>query len=580
MANATEKLLQVIRGKSPDPGLPAMGKGAHQIVSLRTGVRHGLTAGIFIDETHLSLALSGRQKKSGAPEELIQWLHQKLPVPPDFENETFVLFLKNTLTGFLKDRSSVALWTALDTRDLKLRNFSIPDVDGTRAVTAALWGMKKEFELEESKEILDFEVLGKIQSAGITKKQIVAYTGDRARVEQIASVFAGIGFPLTGITPIPFALQNFIRCGIITPGQGPLVVVSITPHFSDIFCFSGPGLLLTRTIRTGSLGLIEEYLESADSSPNPATVPDILTPELTADSEIYRWIEPAALRLIGKITRTGDYCTVNYAENQPVSEFLFLGDTDDCPAFLKLAADQIPTPVAKLTPRNLSDTALTLTLPETAQERGGVLPAFGLSLSCESRTPNLLQTWSQKIVRNKYRRLDLAIAVTCALCLLCCGALWAWLNMAQTAARRDLSTIDRNLAEFDVLLDQKTLVLKIAHTRRKALQVEQYVQDYLVLAVIRDISTRTPDTIAISHLEADLSVDESRTDPDAAVNKKLTLTGVASPGATAPESELNGYAIRLGDSLLIRNIQIRNQTPGEGPDTGNLRFTADMEIPL
>ncbi len=106
----------------------------------------------------------------------------------------FPSFLRSTLTEFLGRHKTVPVWTAIDSRDLKLRNLTIPDISDAKVANAALWGLKKEVEVDPEKEIFDFDFIETVQTGGIKKKNVVAFAGDRKQILALKQVFADAGY--------------------------------------------------------------------------------------------------------------------------------------------------------------------------------------------------------------------------------------------------------------------------------------------------------------------------------------------------------------------------------------------------
>lgn len=77
-------------------------------------------------------------------------------------------------------------------------------------------------------------------------------------------MFDQAGYPLCGITAIPFALQNFVRTRKVDLEVPYFAVIHISQDTSDIYCFSRAGVLLVRSLRTGALNLIEGLDENPE----------------------------------------------------------------------------------------------------------------------------------------------------------------------------------------------------------------------------------------------------------------------------------------------------------------------------
>jgi len=209
------------------------------------------------------------------------------------------------------------------------------------------------------KEIFDFEFIQDTHVNGIKKKNVVAFAGDKKQVLFLKQLFSAAGCPLSGITAPPFALRNFICTNMVRVGPVPMIIVNVSRNYSEITCLSDKSILLTRNIRTGSYSLVEELLDHTGKESKNLDIPALLSSDMEKNSSEFNSIEPAASRLLGKIIRTGDYCSQNFAGNEPVSKFLFFGEIDDCRAFMEYAAEQLSDKTGKFTPYEDQSAGLT-----------------------------------------------------------------------------------------------------------------------------------------------------------------------------------------------------------------------------
>jgi len=584
--NSTERLLNTIRGETPQPApKPSKSeKPPQQAISLKTNINHSLTAGVFIGEDSVSLVLTG-ERKQGEQKELIKWTHARIPEHLDINSNQFPFFLKSMLTEFLGKHKKVAIWTAIDSKHLKLRNIIIPDLHDSKIPNAALWGLKKEFEIDAQKEIFDFEFIGDTQVNGIKKKNIVAFAGDKKQISFLNQLFSTAGFPLTGITAMPFALQNFIWTALIQVDSSPIIIVNIARDYSEISCLSDKGVLLTRTIKTGAYSLVEELTGTLDKPVKESEITRILSSEIGRNSPEFQSIEQSANRLLGKLIRTGDYCSHNYAASEPVSRFLFFGETDNCQAFMEYAAEQIPSKIEKFSPFDDQSVPLLIKMPVGAQERNTIIPALGIALSEEAHTPNFLYTYLQKNINAKYKKMNLLIAAAALACLIVCIAVWGGLKSMEKNEITQKTVIENQLAQYNPIVTQALLSKTIAEAKKKSDMINRYAHDFLCLAIINEICSLTPEKIFITSLDSSFIKDDPQKEDSAKANKNerkkkrsVTIKGIVKTEFTDLESTLTGYVIRLGDSPLFGDILLEDKEIEKKAESTVLKFTADMEI--
>jgi len=590
--SSTEKLLDTIRGDSPPPAAPSPSPEIRlpkpdtvRGSNIKTTLKHGLCAGVHIGNNTLSLVLTGEQKQGGS-KEVIKWEVIPFPEHLEFTSSGFPSFLGASLSTFLDRKKNIAVWASISTSNLKLRNLIIPNVPDSKMANAALWGLKKELEVNPEAEIFDYEFIGETRVNGIKKKNVVAFAGDKKNIRQIKSMFSSAGYPLTGITATPFAIQNYILNGQLNTGADPVVVVNIRRYRSEIFCLSENGILVARSIKTGSYSLAENYLESGENQTTQADVPALLAARTRMDSPDFGPMEGPAARLIGKIQRTGEYCSNMYLSNTPISKYYLFGETDNCQAFNAFARDMIPDRLSPFSPTHDDIASLGVKLPADAKSRNGIIPALGLALSNNDYTPNFLYTYLEKEIENRAKKLNRGIVAAGLVGLMICGTAWFYFNGVENKEIAKRNAIETQLAGFTKSVTQDVLNRRIADAKKQSDMIRQYADDYLSLAVVNEICSLTPENISIVSLDADFKNNDAedkkapgkKTDNRNGNRKYIKVQGIVSADFTFLESTLTGYVIKLGDSPLFGDIELENKKVEQSGDVSILKFTADMEI--
>ncbi|MCG8566360.1 MAG: hypothetical protein MI747_14880 [Desulfobacterales bacterium] len=555
----------------------------NQAVSMNTQLKKGLTAGIFIGDQHISLALVGREKMSSPPK-VIKWNHNPLPTGVGIGHPEFHLHLKETVTRFLRNHKNTSLWTCLDAGHLKLRPIEIPELRESKIYNAAFWGLKNKVEFEESTELFDYQVLGKLQRDGVQKMNILAYAGDKNRIDLIQSVFTRAGLNLKGITAFPFAIQNFMRNKNpeLDTTTTSAAVVHIDRNHSDISCFSNGNILLSRHIRTGVSNLLQEYQDYQTDSPGPEISQELnFLSTLTSSADAnFQLMSQSAQRLTGRISATGDYFNHHLSPDTPIGTYFLSGELDDCQAFKEFAEEQLQGKIKKFLPFNEIGETLNIRMPQTPSQRTGVIPAMGIALSTPKETPNFLYTHVEKEVEKKNRKRDFIISGAFLLCLAMCIGVWTEFRQESLDNQRQIQKLENQLAQFVPSVTPDILTAQIQKARDKTNAMTQYAKDYLPLAVVGEISNLTPDKVRITHLDARLAPPQ----PDKKIKStspaqpNLMIQGVVVDQFNNLESTLTDYVIKLGDSPLFKNIQLSQKKIEKTGDTSFLAFTAEMEI--
>ncbi|MFH1154504.1 MAG: hypothetical protein V1793_11880 [Pseudomonadota bacterium] len=575
--NSTERLLSTIRGAEapplfgveaaepakavPNPGLKS---SSHRKIS---GKRS--TVGVYIEPDQISLALV--EGKSSSGKLLTRWVYASIPEGMDIQNEAFPSFLKRTLSEFIGKAGSLDIWTTISSKDFKIRTVVIPDLPAAKKANAAFWGLKKELDIVAENEIFDFEALDEFFDGGIKKQKILAFSCPREEVNHLRQVFAKAGYPLTGITAIPFALQNFVRTGATNEELPSLFgMVHVAREFTEITCFSDSAIILVRNIKTGAHSLEDEYdISSMD-------------------------------RLAGKIARTNDYCSQQYAANEPVTLNLVFGETDDSPMFMEHVSAALSSRVVRLDPfqNHLAQPGI-LVPPSRAKARAGVIPAFGIALSVNALTPNFLYTHVHKTKDRKYRRMNLGIGAGFLVCLAVCLGIYFWQASVLAKKTSQLASIDTQLSAYEPRVTQELIASLISKAKACQELESGYAAFIVPLAVINEVCTLTPDTITLSSLELDTGADEkaqgktnnamaksveaqapAKSDKNLKPARVVLIRGVVKGESTSLESALTGYILRLGDSPILGSISLVSKEAQKLKNNQGdaLIFNASMEV--
>lgn len=382
--NSTGKLLDLIKTGEQKQTMEYVSDDSHTSVDSNASLPistkpKNSTVGVWITPRDITLVMTSNKgfvKKKG----LVKWQTIRLPkilLPENIlpENHEFPAFLKDCLDNFLEGKKNIPIWCALESSSLKIRNILIPDIPQAKIANAAFWGLKKEMEFNEDQEIFNFEVHGDINIDGIKKKNILVFSAPRNEIHSWEKTFQEAGYFLTGITSIPFAVQNFVRTGQIQMDDPYFAFVNISRETTETYCFSLSGILLVRTLRTGSQHLIEEL-----DTPLGMDSIDHLSSMSETDADGFSQFRDISDRLISKIVRTGDYCAQHYTGNTPMDRYIFYGEMDLCMPFMNQASTMIPAEVNIFEPvRDTLSGSLETELPLDAKQRNCVLTAFGIA---------------------------------------------------------------------------------------------------------------------------------------------------------------------------------------------------------
>ncbi|MBW2338496.1 MAG: hypothetical protein JRF47_17410, partial [Deltaproteobacteria bacterium] len=116
---------------------------------------------------------------------------------------------------------------------------------------------KKISAFDERENIFDFEILGESEENDRPKIDVMAYTALQKEIRELKEIFSKAGFPLQGISIVPFAFQSLLRAGRLGTDEMNVSSLYIGRDWSRIDIFSEGNLMLSRGIKAGVKTMIE-----------------------------------------------------------------------------------------------------------------------------------------------------------------------------------------------------------------------------------------------------------------------------------------------------------------------------------
>ena len=333
---STEKLLDVIRSRKEDPPSPAgspepegrkggLFKFAIPHLPKLVSFKKKATVGIDIGHDYLRLVRTIRNY-DGSWRILDQ---RKLALPPKTPGDApeFSAFLKASLASFCGSPKKTNLWATVSTAKVDVRHIRVPKVSKKQLSNVVYWTAKKEAPFDERELIFDFELQGEVIEQGIPKLAVMVYTAPRQEIDDVKLRFSRIGWSLTGISIIPFSIQNLFRTDWIPTQEGTIASLFIGNDFSRIDIYADGNLVMTRGIKAGLSSMLEALVDRFNEVNTDPAAPPSLTLEqgrkivrsLSPDTPplmktdagfglpketIFEMIEPALERLVRQVERT------------------------------------------------------------------------------------------------------------------------------------------------------------------------------------------------------------------------------------------------------------------------------------
>jgi len=625
--SSTEKLLELIRSNSR----PEMGAASAQhskvplVKRLRSGlqnavsIKKSITIGVDIGYNEIKLV---KMMSLGHNRfELLDYAH--IPFEPGVkpDHPDFSKFLKQHLSRFRGSGKKATIWGNISSARVEMRYLKIPKVPAKQIPNVVYWSHKKVAPYNEAEAVFDYEILRERVEDGAPKYDVVSLTAPQVEIEHFKGLFAKSGFPLSGISIVPFAFQNLFRTGWIQTDVKTVSSLYIGRDWSRIDIFSGGNLVLSRGIKAGIKTMNEamrgeiierepeedegiempaEFLETPtaapqtadagrpkidtekaqeiffglvhDASPRADTEP-ALGPE---EEEIFKMILPALERLVQQVERTFEHYAANI-ENERVEKIFISSGIRPHRRIVDYIGDELGLPRETFDPFTTDAQFLgNVSGPASDAERGSYAPAMGMALSDNAHTPNFLHTFKEKAKAARGRLLNKVFMICLLVVMSCCVGFYLWQGSVIDNKRIDVSRLKSRLKTYKTRVDQKLILNLVEKTRQRNEEFREFSRKYMGLVVLTEISNRTPSNVRLTSISVQVSGNPINSGET--LQKNLKLEGIILGDRLTMESSLASYLLKLSDSPLFDKPAINKKEMGFFYDKEVLKFDAQLNL--
>ncbi len=585
---STEKLLKVIRSKGEGTPLPVVNsepipqrKRFFKVPSLSLiSLKKTSAVGIDIGNDYIRMVRAA--EISGGIRQIID--RRRFPIPPEapIDSPKFAAFLKSSLSSICGSPGEADLWVMMSSARVEVRHVRIPKVVKKQIDNVIYWTARKENPFDENETVFDFELQGEVIEQGIPKLSAMVYTAPRREIENLKTIFSKIGWPLTGISIVPFSVQNLFRTEWISAPEGTVVNMFIGNDYSRIDIYSGGNLVMTRGIRAGLNSMVESLTETyndlkleALTAKQGRKILGSLSPDLPPleetdagfglrKDEIFEMIRPALERLISQVERTFNYYATEMSGDRILKVFVSCAMNiyeyiiDYVGAQLGIASEGLdPLRVQDSIPAcpDVDDS-------DRLSERIAFGPALGLALSDKEKTPNLIFTYKEKERDASVKRINKSVfAVFIALVLICSG-IFFYQNRVIGQRKAVIAGLETELAQLGSPVDRGQLLKAVAKVSQRRELSKIYADRYLGMVVISELATLTPANIRFLDLKVNLgpvpgmeTVKAPTESPKVPV-EEITVEGLIMGERQKLETSLAGYMMVLEASPLFHKVTI------------------------
>jgi type IV pilus assembly protein PilM len=505
--SSTEKLLDLIRDNTLPPSSANLTEPAAP--TQKTGLFKALTfqkaIGIGVEIGNRSIKIAKISRVSDKSFELLDYDTIAVEQAEPFDTPRLAKALAAVLSRFCTGLKRYDIWCCVASAKVETRCIRIPKLPKKQIPNAVFWTFSKEVTFSDKEMLLDFRILGDVNENGMTKTQVMTFTIPIAETETLKKLFTRTGYPLAGISIVPFAIQNLLKTGIVQETGQNTCCLFIGRDWSRITIYANGDLILSRGIKAGMHSMIEAIAEQY-RPPSPNDMPSSLVMEdgdgpypdehdeyyTAAQADFYRFLHtdsttgtatqpedgkpvdifqtifPAIDRLIKQVERTIAHFSMHF-KRSGVSDILISGEITANAAVISHIGSQLGVPVNILNPfPHPHAFTQKVTIPDLPAEKESFVPAIGIGLSSNELTPNFLFTYRHREKRNRARQIRIGISAASIgfLALLLCGFLWQEHQISTKAA--EVERLVQKRDAFNVPLTQD-LVMALYHHPEPAL---------------------------------------------------------------------------------------------------------------
>ena len=622
--SSTERLLDLIRDDSKS-GYTAVGMGSEKSIGHRlkgimnnpVSFRKTITVGV--DLGHDDIKMVKISRISSQKYEMLEY--ERIPFDENVERQSpqFPQFLRTVLTDFCSNSKNADIWCTISSARVETRQIRIPKVNQKQIPNSVYWSYKKISSFDESKNIFDFEILGEVDEGDRPKIEVMAYTAPQQEVKELKDIFSKAGYPLKGISIVPFAFQSILRAGLIETDETNVSSLYIGRDWSRIDIFSDGNLMLSRGIKAGVKTMIEAlrteiegnlFELSIAKSPTKDSArirsikkklkneleqahqlffgvihdsePSVLDDRqrLLKEDKIFKMILPALERLVRQVERTLRHFSLNY-DNARVGKIYISSGVNPHPRIVDYIGEELAIPTETLNP--FADSANFISLapsPDDPSEQSSYVPAMGMALSSNALTPNFLHTYKdkQKAVRTQW--INRGVFVAFLMVMLLCVGVSFWQGRQVEEKEYKLMQLQRKLENVTLRVD-KSLILKLVdETQANRRQIDEIGKKYFGVAVISELTNLTPARIRLISISTKLGAAPAKQKGKAQGSqaKTLVLDGIVRGDRLILEPTLAGYLMELKNSPMFDRPTLSKKSFERYKDKDVLRFTARLNL--
>jgi Tfp pilus assembly PilM family ATPase len=593
-----ERLLSIIRGKSvvaehkhppPPETLPSVGEIKSAFSKAKSS--SSVTIGIDIGYEYVNLVKTARSQSRW---EILEYKSIPIPAHLDKISREFIEFLKSVVTPFCTGANKIETWAIMSSAQVEVRMIRVPNVSGKNLEAAIYWTLKKETSLDEKNFFFDYAVRGETGNGpGNKRLNVMCYTVPFAEVESIKKLFTTIGTPLSGVSIVPFAVQNIFLNKVVVSEKQTACLFFGSNH-SRIDLYTEGKLTLTRNVKTGISSIIELMTESLNGltgeggrltheearrilfafaeSGNDRLVP--VNGFSGVPEEIESIIAPVLERLARQMERTFEHFTSVLGYDRIEKVYISCA-MPIYKAMLDYFDAQLGIECAIFDPL---EQALG---PSSLDERISFIPAFGMALSDNANTPNFIYSRKDKKKAAYIAKFNRLVLVGLIVSVFICSSVTIWLWQSASQKKSELTRLEQQ-QKGEPVVSRETVLQIVAEAGQKQQQYAELSRRYRAIALIGEISALTPESVSLTGLKVDLAEKSGNEKSGQAVSGKSENTaiveGIISGYQDIVETTLDSYVMKLRSSPMFSEVSVSKSKMDSAGGKALLVFALNLKV--
>lgn len=447
-------------------------------------------------------------------------------------------------------RRHISLIGTLHPDRVRYHHLKIPAVATERLDDAVYWAVQREEAFNAGEVLLDFVREGVVEEEGEKRERITALLVEKADVEAQERLYRSIGYPLSGLVPPVRAGQALAEWE--QTEEDPLIVAHVGDGTTRIHVLEGGILTLSRSIPLGMEQLANR--ESADAE--AGALPGVLN------------------RMARQLERTVEYYLSSSGWFGGVPRIRLSGALGGNPEHVRELGEALTVPLNVVDPFARMEVDAEDLPPEEDRPLYGT--ACGLSLAGILGGQNFLNTFRDRRLEEQSKRWSAGILVLFIGMAVLMGGWYGW----------ELRTLEKLEAERAALVEERaglpgelsrgSLLSMLERSGELREHLATRIRRGEAGALLREVVEALPETVRIGLITGRLNGEANS--EEGTGGRWLRLQGWCAGGEVEAGNELNLLAERLGASLLVESVELRDLRPAETVQAGT-RFAMELVLP-